>query len=285
MSDRIAVTGATGALGGLVIDHLLTRVPADRIVAIARNPDKTTTLQERSVPVRIADHEDHAAVEAALEGVDVLLLVSGNEFVKRMTQHENVIRAAQRAGVSRLVYTSAPHADTSTQFITAEHRATEKLIRESGLTYTMLRINSWHENYQGLLSSAPDTGEILGSVHEGRVASAAKTDYAEAAAVVLTTDGHDNATYELTGDVAWSYPELAAAVSDAVGVPVSYRDVSSQEHAAALQAQGVDDDFASFLVQLDADTASGVSAEATDQLRRLIGRPSTPLVAGLRALV
>jgi NAD(P)H dehydrogenase (quinone) len=283
MSDLIAVTGATGGLGRLVIDQLVARTPADRIVAVARNADKAAALPQ-PVRVRIADHVDRAAVDSALAGIDVLLLISGNEFGKRMTQHRNVIEAAQAAGVSRIVYTSAPHADTSTAFITAEHTATEQLIRDSRLTSTMLRTNSYHENCGSLLTTAPRTGSIIGSVHDGRVASAARADYAAAAAVVLTTAGHDDAVYELTGDIAWNYHDLAAAVAEVTGAPVIYQDLSSDEHAAALQAQGLDGPTAAFLVRLDADLAEGVSADVTDDLRRLIGRPATPLLDGLRAM-
>lgn len=284
MTDLIAVTGATGTLGSLVVDQLLTRVPAERVVAIGRNPAKTAALEGRAGQVRVADHDDRPAVDAALRGVDVLLLVSGNEFGRRMTQHENVIRAAQQAGVSRIVYTSAPHADTSQTFIAAEHRATEALIRASGLTFTMLRMNSYHENYAPLLTSAAQTGEVIGSVRNGRVASADHLDFAAASAVVLTTGGHDDVAYELTGDTAWPYPELAAALAEVTGRPVVYRDLSPQEHAEALRARGVDEQTISFLVQLDADLAAGVSADATGDLRWLIGRPTIPLVDGLRAI-
>ncbi len=283
MSDLIGVTGSTGELGSLVIDHLLRLTSADRIVALARDAGKAAALPA-SVQVRIADHDDRAAVDAAVAGIDVLLLVSGNEFGKRMAQHRNVIEAAKQAGVSRIVYTSAPHADTSTAFITAEHKATEQLIRESGLTYTMLRTNSFHDNYLPYLTMAPATGSFIGSVHGGQVASAAKADYAEAAAVVLSTAGHDNVAYELAGDTAWTYDDLADAISEATGTPVKYTDLSSDEHAAALREQGLDDATIDFLVQLDADVSHGVSAEVTDDLRRLIDRPSTPLVDGLRAL-
>ncbi|MFG1820026.1 SDR family oxidoreductase [Kribbella sp. NPDC049174] len=284
MSDLIAVTGATGTLGTLVIDQLLARVPAERVVAIARDPAKAAALAEKSVQVRIADHDDREAVDAALVGIDIALLISGNEFGKRMIQHENVIRAASQAGVSRLVYTSAPHADTSPTFIVTEHKATEQLIRESGLTYTMLRMNSYHENYVPYLTSAPTTGVLIGSVHDGRVASADHLDYAEAAAVVLSTEGHDNVAYELAGDTAWSYPDLAAAIAQVSGKHVIYQDMSSAEHAEALRSTGLDEETISFLVQLDADVSAGVSADATGDLGRLIGRPTVPLVDGLHAI-
>lgn len=283
MSDLIAVTGATGGLGILVIDQLLRRTPADRVVAVARNADKATALPRR-VQVRIADHDDRAALDGAVAGIDVLLLISGNEFGKRMTQHRNVIESAKAAGVSRIVYTSAPHANTSTAFITSEHKATEQLIGDSGVTYTMLRTNSYHENYLPYLTTGPETGSIIGSVHDGRVASAAKADYAEVAAVVLTTVGHDNAVYELTGDTAWNYHQLAATISEITGAAVTYQDLSSDEHAAALRAQGLDEPTAAYLIKLDADLARGVSADVTDDLRQLTGRPATPLLDGLRAL-
>ncbi len=283
MSDLIAVTGATGLLGRLVVDQLLARTSAERVVAIARNPDKMPVVLEKSVQTRIADHDDRAAVDAAVAGVDVLLLISGNEFGKRIPQHENVILAAQQAGVSRIVYTSAPRADTSETAIVAEHKATERMIRESGLTYTILRNNSYHENYVPFLEPARTTGAIIGSVRDGKVASADHVDYAEAAAVVLSSAGHENVAYELTGDTSWTYPELAATVADVLGTPVTYQDLSPAEHAEVLRASGVDGPTIDFLVQLDADVAAGVSAEATDQLRHLIGRPTTPLLDGLRA--
>jgi NAD(P)H dehydrogenase (quinone) len=284
MSDVIAITGATGGLGTLVIDHLLRRTSADRIVALARDASKAAALLPQSVETRIADNDDRAAVDAAVAGIDVLLLVSGNEFGQRMNQHRNVIEAARQAGVSRILYTSAPHASTSTAFITAEHKATEQLIRESGLTYTMMRMNSYHDNYLPLLATVPLTGEIIGSVHDGKVASAAKNDYAEAAAVALTTPGHDNVTYELTGDTAWGYHELAEAIGDVTRTQVSYRDLTSDEHFAELRMQGLDEATATFLVRLDADLARNVSAEVTDDLRRLVGRPTRPLLEGLHDL-
>jgi NAD(P)H dehydrogenase (quinone) len=284
MSNLVALTGATGGLGTLVIDHLLRRTSPDCIVALARDATKAAAALPPSIQTRIADNDDRAAVAAALAGVDVLLLISGNEFIKRMKQHRNVIAAAKQAGISRILYTSAPHASTSTAFITAEHKATEQLIHESGLTYTMLRMNSYHDNYVPFLATAARTGEIIGSVHDGRIASAAKNDYAEAAAVVMTTPGHDNATYELTGDTAWTYHELALALSEVIGRPVTYRDLSSEEHLAELQKQGIDEATAKFLVQLDADLSHNVSGEATEELRRLIGRPSTRLLDGLRTL-
>lgn len=281
MSTTIAVTGATGGLGHLTISALRERIPANRIVAIARDPEKATALPA-DVTVRIADHEDPAALRAAFEGVDTLLLISGNEFGRRMQQHRNVIAAAQEQGVTHLAYTSAPHASTSDDFITREHRATEALIVESGLPHTILRMNSYHENYVGALREAGDTGELVGSVHSGRVASAAKRDFAEAAAVALISPGPHDTVYELTGDTAWDYEELAAAMSAVLDRSVTYRDLTTHEHKNLLVARGLDAATTDFLTQLDADLARGVSAEVTTDLRTLIDRPTTPLRDGLR---
>ncbi|MCK6065223.1 MULTISPECIES: NAD(P)H-binding protein [Microbacterium] len=282
MSTTIAVTAATGGLGRLVINNLLRRGEDSRLVAIARDAEKASTLPV-GVETRIADHDDLAAVAAALEGVDTVLLISGNEFGKRMIQHRNVINAASQVGASRLVYTSAPHASTSTDFITAEHRATEAIIQESGLISTILRMNSYHENYLTTLELAAATGEIVGSVHAGHVASAAKDDYADAAAVVLLAPDPLKAIYELTGTVAWDYPQLAEAAAAVLRRPVKYVDLDSEEHHTRLLASGIDETTAGFLVQLDADLARGVSAEVTNELEQLIGRPPTPLIDGLRA--
>lgn len=279
MSTTIAVTGATGGLGRLTIDALRERVSPDRIIAIARDPEKARTLPD-DISVRIADNENPAELRSAMDGLDTLLLISGNEFGKRMRQHRNVIEAAREHEVAHLVYTSAPHASTSDDFITREHRATETLIRESGLPHTILRMNSYHENYLDPLQEAQATGELIGSVHDGRVASAAKRDYGEAAAIALLSDP-DNAVYELTGDVAWNYDDLAAAMSTALATPVAYRDLTTEQHRELLLARGVDPATADFLTQLDADLARGVSAEVTADLRNLIGRPTTPLLAGL----
>ena len=281
MSGTIAVTASTGGLGRLVIDNLRRRGSTSRLVAIARDAVKASTLPA-DVETRIADHDDPAAVAAALEGVDTVLLISGNEFGKRMIQHRNVIGAAARTGVSRLVYTSAPHAATSTHSITAEHRATEAIIQESGLSSTILRMNSYHENYLPVLEVAANTGEIVGSVHGGHVASAAKDDFADAAATVLMTSGPLDAIYELTGAVAWNYTDLAEAAGAVLNRPVKYVDLSFEDHRARLLRAGMDETDADFLVQLDADLARGVSADATDHLEQLIGRPPTPLVDGLR---
>jgi NAD(P)H dehydrogenase (quinone) len=279
----IAVTGATGHLGSLVIDSLLERGPARTVVAVARNPDKARGLAERGVTVRIADYSQPGALVAALAGVGRLLLISGSEVGQRVAQHTNVITAARTAGVPYVAYTSAPRADSTPLALAAEHKATEAVLAASGLAYTILRNNWYHENYLSQIGPAAESGVVIGSTHGGRVASASRADYAAATAAVLTSDGHENAIYELGGDLAWDYGTLAAAISTVSGRPVTYRDLSTAEHVEVLKSQGLDQATAQFVAAIDTGVAAGALAEVSGDLHRLIGRDTTPLVDSLRA--
>ncbi|TKR27041.1 SDR family oxidoreductase [Cellulomonas hominis] len=280
----IVVTGATGHLGRLVVTHLLADgVPADRIVAAGRRTETLADLAERGVRVATLDYGQPETISAALAGAETVLLVSGSEVGQRVDQHRAVIDAAKAEGVGRLVYTSAPHADTSPLVLAPEHKATEEILRASGLTFTILR-NGWYtENYLGDVQQARETGEIVGAFGDGRVASAPRDDFAAAAAVVLRTEGHDDAVYELSGDEAWGFDDLAAAASELLGRPVTYRAVSSEQRRADLAAAGLDEGTVGFVVALEENTRDGLLAETPGDLSRLIGRPTTPLVDALRA--
>ncbi len=286
----IAVTAATGHLGHLVVDTLLERgVAPERIVAAVRTPGKAADLAERGVVVREADYSRPETLTTALDGVDVLLLVSGSEVGQRVQQHANVVEAARAAGVRHLVYTSAPQATTSALVLAPEHKATEELIAASGLPATILR-NGWYtENYLGVVEQARETGVVLGSVGEGLVASASRRDYAEAAAVVLAAADVDPAfeggVHELSGEVAWDHPFLAATIAEIVGREVVYQDVTPEVHTQVLLDAGLDEGTAGFVVALDGNTRDGLLAATSDELSRLIGRPTTPLAEGLRAAV
>lgn len=278
------VTGATGHLGRLVVQHLLADgVPAADIVATGRRTERLADLAEQGVRVAAVDYGRPETIAAAVEGADAVLLVSGSEVGQRVEQHRAVIEAAQGAGVRRLVYTSAPQADTSPLVLAPEHKATEEILRASGLTFTILR-NGWYtENYVGDVQQAAASGEIVAAVGDGRVASAPRDDFAAAAAVVLRTEGHDDAVYELSGDVAWGFDDLAAAASEVLGRPVVFRAVTSEERRAGLLAAGLDEGTAGFVVALDENTRDGLLAGTSGDLARLIGRPTTPLADALRA--
>jgi len=282
----IIVTGATGQLGRLVIDNLIARgVDPAEIRAAGRSAERLALLASRGVQTVVIDFEDPATLVPAFAGADALLLVSGSEVGKRMPQHTNAIDAAVAAGVGRIVYTSAPHADTTELPIAPEHKATEALLAASGIPVTILRNNWYTDNYVEPLVQARETGTVVASVGDGRIASATRNDYADAAAVVLTTPGHEGKIYELGGDVAWSFDDLAVAFSEIIGSKVVYTPIEPEEYARILRGAGLDEGTAGFVVALDQSIRNGALAEVTGDLSGLIGRPTTSLVDGLRAAI
>lgn len=282
----IVVTGATGHLGRLAIEALLARgVPATTLVAAGRTVSKLTDLAERGVRVVAIDYIRPETLLPALTGAEKLLLVSGTAVGERVAEHSNVVAAAREAGVKHLVYTSAPRADTSPLVLAPDHKGTESVIRASGIPFTILRNNWYTENYAGTLQQARATGEVVGSAGDGRVASASRHDYAEAAAAVLTQPGHEGRTHELSGDTAWDFVELAAAIGGIIGREVAYRPLSTQEHLEFLTSAGLDEGTAGFVVTLDGNIRDGLLSETSGDLSRIIGRPTTPLSRGLAAAV
>ncbi|WAB80879.1 NmrA family NAD(P)-binding protein [Microcella daejeonensis] len=280
----IVVTGATGHLGRLIIDALIARgVEPAAIVGTGRAVERSADLTARGVRIVAAAYDDAAAMDAALADAETLMLVSGSEVGARVAQHAAAIEAAQRAGVRRIVYTSVLDAADSPLVLAPEHAATERLLADSGLAVTVLR-NGWYtENYLGAVQQAAQSGALLTSAGQGRVASASRRDYAEAAAAVITGEGHEGAVYELSGDVAWGFDELAAAASTVTGATIAVQQVTPEQHVAALTGAGLDAGTAGFVVALDGDIRSGLLASTSGDLARLIGRPTTPLEQSLRA--
>ena len=274
----IAVTGATGHLGRLVIGSLIRRgVDPSEIAAAVRSPDKASDLGARGVLVREADYTRPDTLGPALEGVDTLLLISASDIGRRAEQHRNVIEAAQRAGVGRIVYTSLANVDTSPMGLAEEHRQTEAELRASGVPHVLLR-NGWYfENYTAQLPQYLAHGAILGSAGDGRISAATRADYAEAAAAVLTSEGHDGETYELGGDDAFTVPELAEEITRQSGTEVVYRDLPVDEYEQALRDAGLPEPVAALYADFDRAISGGPLYVESDALRRLIGRPTTPL--------
>ncbi len=279
----IGVTGASGRLGRLVIEELCARVPAERIVALARTPEKASDLVARGVTVRRADYDDSGSLETALEGIERLLLISGSEVGRRIAQHRNVIEAARRCGVRLVAYTSILHAErTPLRLLAEEHLATEEALRASGLEWVILR-NGWYtENYEDRARAAAAEGELVGAAGDARIASATRADYAAAAAVVMSTDGHAGRVYELAGDDAWTMTDLARVIADVSGRPVRYRNLSPDAYRAFLVERGTPPVVADILATLEAGIAREALFDDSRQLSRLIGRPTTPLAAVVR---
>jgi len=279
----IVVTGANGQLGQLVIQSLLRSVPASQIVAAVRQPAKAGALAALGVQVREADYNRPDTLDAAFAGADKVLLISSSEVGQRQPQHQNVIDAAVRAGVKLLAYTSLLKADTSPLGLAAEHVATERALKASGLPHVLLR-NGWYtENYLASVPAALAHGALIGSAGEGRIASAARADYADAAAAVLTLPDQAGKVYELAGDSAYTLAELAAELSQATGKTIPYVNLPEADFKAALLQAGLPEPIAQLLANSDTGAAQGGLYDGSGQLGRLIGRPTAALATLLRA--
>jgi NAD(P)H dehydrogenase (quinone) len=264
---------------------LALKVPATSIVALARDEAKATGLKAQGVQVRLADYQDKASLEKALKGVDRLLLVSSNAVGQRLSQHKNVIDAARAAGVKLVAYTSLGHADTSSNPLAPEHKGTEEYLRASGLAHVLLRNNWYTENYVDDLKHAKESGIIAAAVGAGRVASATRSDYAEAAARVLIAEGQAGKVYELTGSVAWDYAELAKTATEVLGRPVAFVNQTPAERHKVLVSVGLPDGVAGFVTALDEGIAAGTLASVSPDLEKLLGRKPTSLKNGLMAAI
>ncbi len=280
---QFVITGATGQLGRLVIDVLLRRVPAERIVAAVRNVEKASDIAAMGVQVRQADYDQPASLDAALQGADRLLLISSSEIGQRVRQHRAVIDAARRSGISLLAYTSVLNADTSVLALAQEHRETEAAIVESGLPFVLLR-NGWYtENYTAGVAAALALGAVYGCAAEGRISSAARADYAEAAATVLTSDDPAGQILELAGDTAYTLSDFAAALSRLSGQPIPYINLPEADYRNALLGAGLPEPLAALLADSDTGASRGALSDDGRQLSTLLGRPTTPLEAAIRA--
>jgi NAD(P)H dehydrogenase (quinone) len=276
----IAITGASGQLGRLVVQELKKRTPTGNLVGLVRSPEKAADL---GIALRVADYTRPAELVAALDGVDTLLFISSSEIGKRIEQHGNVVTAAKTAGVRRIVYTSLLHADTSSIGLAEEHRRTENAIKASGLDYTILRNGSYTENYTAAIAGALMRGSFIGSMRNGLISSASRQDFAEAAAVVLTTAGHQKVTYELAGDDAYQLADLAREVSVQVGKELPYVDLPAHEYAASLEKAGFPTALAQAIAGWEVSASQGALYDGGRQLSGLIGRPTTPLAATVAA--
>jgi NAD(P)H dehydrogenase (quinone) len=278
----IVVTGASGALGQLVVEGLLEKVPAAHIVAAVRDPAKVAHLAARGVQVRRADYEDAASLDAALAGAERVLLVSANVVGKRVAQHRAVIDAAKRAGVKLLAYTSILRADSSPLRLAEEHVATEAAIRDSGLTYSLLR-NGWYfENFSGRIAGAAQRGDMVGSAGEGRISAAARADYAAAAVAVLTAPAPQQ-LYELAGSSSFTLAELTAEAARQAGKQAVYRELPQAEFAGVLAGVGVPAPWPELLADSDAGSARGALFDDGKALEQLIGRPTRSVAQAVQA--
>ncbi|MGE8540487.1 MAG: SDR family oxidoreductase [Acinetobacter sp.] len=282
---KIAITGATGQLGQLVIEALLKEVSASQIIALVRSETKAASLKAQGVELRRFDYDAPETLLPALQGVDKLLLISANEIGRRTPQHKAVIEAAKHAGVPYIAYTSLLHADRSPLGLSQEHRETETLIQNSGLEYTFLRNNWYNENYLATVQQTADAGVLYGAAQDGKISSASRVDYAEAAAKVLASSGHENKTYELAGSESFTKADLAQFISQAAHKPVTYQNLSAEDLQHGLVQAGLPEHLIEVIVDADVQTAKGAMYSDSKVLEQLIGRKTTAISAQIQALL
>ena len=280
---KIAITGATGELGQFVIQALLKKTKASELIALVRNIEKATELKNLGIEVRHFDYDQPESLAPALQGVDKLLLISANEIGRRTPQHQAVIQATQHAKVPYIAYTSVLHADRSPLGLAQEHRDTEALILNSGLSYTFLRNNWYSENYLASVQHAIETGILYGSAEDGKISSAAREDYAEAIAVVLTSTGHEQKTYELAGSEAFTLTDLAHYLTETSGKKVVYQNIPAAAYTQALLQAGLPAGLVDVIVDADVQTVKGAMYNDSKTLEQLIGHAPLTIQEQLKA--
>jgi NAD(P)H dehydrogenase (quinone) len=276
---RLFVTGATGQLGRLVIEKLLERVAANNIVAGVRSPDHEIAKQfsAQGVEIRIADYSRPDTLRVAFNGIDRLLMISSTAGNDRHAQHQNVIDAAKAANLGLLAYTSMLNAGTSSSNLGEDHRNTEDALRASGLPFVLLRHGWYMEYHAPSIQRALQDGAVIGSAGQGCFSSATRADYAEADAVVLTSDGPGGRVYELAGDESYSLTDFADTIAVAAGKPVTYQNMPKAKFKQALIGMGLPDHLAELISEADVGASKGELENHSRQLSALIGRPTTPL--------
>ncbi|MFD2718208.1 SDR family oxidoreductase [Hymenobacter monticola] len=280
----ILVTGATGGLGHETIDFLLKTTPAAEIAALVRDAGKATDLVERGVDVRQADYFDFPALVQAFQGVEKVLLVSAVAFTDRVQQHRNVIDAAKEAGVKHLFYTSIQrNSDFVMPQVTESDLATEAYLKASGLVYTILRNGYYFEGLGYLIGTEVPDAEIRFPAGEGKIAFIKRTELAAATATLLTSEGHDNQEYTLTGSEAYSFHDVARELSALADRPITYKSSETATYIAQTIAAGFPDFVATFFAQWGDAAKHGMLAGTDDTVERLLGRKPTSLREYLKA--
>lgn len=276
---KIGITGATGHLGRLVVNKLKEKVQTDNIVALVRTPSNAADL---GIEAREFDYDKPEALPEALKGIDTLLLISANIIGQRTRQHTNVVNAAKQAGIKWILYTSVLRADTSSLTLADEHRETEAAIKSSGIPYTILR-NGWYtENYLASADGAIKSGAFIGCAGDGKISSATRADFADAAVTILTGDGHIGKIYELAGDDYYTLSDLAAEISRQSGKNIPYINLTESEYAEKLKSFGLPEDLAKEIASWDASAGRGDLYDDSHRLSAFIGRKTTPLADAVR---
>lgn len=283
--QTLLVTGAAGHLGRRVIEQLL-QANAGPIIATTRTPDKLTDLAARGVEVRYADFDQPDTLAPAFAGADRLLLISTDTLSvpgQRLAQHKAAIAAAVQAGVSHVLYTSAPRATDPGHpaLVVPDHRGTEEALANSPLDWTVLRNNIYAEIRLMSLPQAIAMGQILGASGQGGVSYISREDCARAAASALAATTTGRTTLEITGPEVVTYAELARLASELSGKPIHYVALSSNELQTIFTSAGMPATIAEVMVSFDTAAAQGYLGIVTNAVKDLTGQAPQSLRAFL----
>jgi NAD(P)H dehydrogenase (quinone) len=274
-SERtLFVTGASGHLGRRVVELLLEK-GAGKIVAGTRKPEKLADLAARGVDVRHVDFDDAKGLEAALAGVDRVLIISTDAIDRpgrRLAQHQAAVAAAARAGVKHAVYTSMPNPETSPVVFAPDHLGTEEALKASGLSWTITRM-CWYTDFLiPTLAPAVASGKLIAATGQGGAPYVTREDCAQAAAAALESTETSNKTWNITGPAVVTYAELAKLASELTSRPVTFVPVDAAERASQLVAVGTPEPIAKMLVSGQLAIAQGKMGTATTAVKELTGR-------------
>jgi NAD(P)H dehydrogenase (quinone) len=282
----ILITGATGNLGKAVINNLLKKMPANQIAALARDMNKVKELKAKNVDIRIGDYNDTASLDIAMQGVEKLLLVSSNDIITRLGQHRNVVDAAKKVNVKHIMYTSAAMKnieDSPLKSAMEAHFKTEDFIKESGLNYTILRNTLYADNIPMFVGEKAVEKGLFFPAGNGKVAYASRADLAEATAAILTSPGHENKTYTLTGPQGYSFNDIASELSALAGKTVAYTDADPTAFADMLKKSGLPEQAVDFFLMFGASIKRNDFDIIDPALEKLLGRNPTSLRTFLKA--
>lgn len=286
--STILVTGATGHLGKAVVEELLQKVNASTISALVRNPQKAEELHAKGVKVITGDYNEYDSLVAAFQGVDKLYFVSSSDIMNRFAQHQNVVKAAVEAGVGHILYTSAQRksedGSSPIALVADAHWKTDNLIKESGLTYTILK----HGLYTDILpmfmgDKVIETGTIFLPAGEGKSSYASRQDMAAAGAILMTSEGHENKTYELGSDVSYSFQDIARMLGELSGKPIQYASPSPAVFRQQLKSYGVPDQVIEGMTTFCVAIAEGEFDFPSTDLEAILGRKPQPVNEFLKA--
>ena len=269
----IIVTGATGALNGATVDHLLDRVPSKDIAVAVRDIARAQRFAERGIEVRYGDYADPASLPAAFDAADQLLLVSSSDpSADAVGLHRSAIDAAVAAGVGRILYTSHQGAAPESPFSPGrDHAATERLLAESGIAWTSLRNGFYAHSLTWLAAPWRETGRVTVPA-DGPVSWTAREDAAEASAVILASNGAYDGPTTLTASSAPTFDEVAAITSELTGREIQCVVMDSEEWVTARIADGQQELVARFTLGMYQAARDGFFAGVDPLLGALLGR-------------